>query len=184
MTALAENGRVKSRLRRIVVRPLPGRRARGRLTVGPLIMPCALGPTGITRRKREGDGATPVGVFALLWSYYRPDRKRPLAGGVAMRAMRKDQGWSEDPASPCYNRPVRVPAGSGVDHMWRADDLYDLTIVLDYNVSPRKKGAGSAIFFHNARPGLTPTAGCVAIRAGDMRKLVPHLSAKATMRIE
>jgi L,D-peptidoglycan transpeptidase YkuD (ErfK/YbiS/YcfS/YnhG family) len=61
--------------------------------------------------------------------------------------------------------------------------LYDLTIVLDYNFARRKKGAGSAIFFHHARPGLTPTAGCVAIRAADMRKLLPRLSGEARMAI-
>jgi L,D-peptidoglycan transpeptidase YkuD (ErfK/YbiS/YcfS/YnhG family) len=173
----------KPLLRNLVVHAQPGRRARGWLAAGPFRMPCALGPAGIVRRKREGDGATPAGTFALLWAYYRPDRKRPPRGGVPMRAMRKDQGWCEDPESACYNRPVRAPRHRGVDHMWRADDLYDLTIVLDYNLTRRKKGAGSAIFFHHARPGLTPTAGCVAIRASDMRKLLPRLSAQAVMTI-
>ena len=182
MTALAKRA-PKQRLRRIVVRALAGNRARGWLGVGPFRLPCALGPAGIVRRKREGDQATPAGVFALLWAYYRPDRRPPPHGGVPMRAMRKDQGWSEDPSSANYNRPVRVSIGSGVDHMWRPDHLYDVTIVLDYNFTKRKNGAGSAIFFHQARPGLTPTAGCVAIRPGDMRKLLPQLSAKAKMII-
>lgn len=173
----------KPLLRSLVVHAQPGRRARGWLAAGPFRMPCALGPAGIVRRKREGDGATPAGTFALLWAYYRPDRKRPPGSGVPMRAMRKDQGWCEDPQSVCYNRPVRAPSHRGVDQMWRADDLYDLTIVLDYNLTRRKKGAGSAIFFHHARPGLTPTAGCVAIRASDMRKLLPRLSAQAVMTI-
>jgi L,D-peptidoglycan transpeptidase YkuD (ErfK/YbiS/YcfS/YnhG family) len=67
--------------------------------------------------------------------------------------------------------------------MWRDDHLYDLTIVLDYNFTQRRRNAGSAIFFHHARPGLTPTAGCVAIRAVDMRKLLPRLSSRAKMTI-
>jgi L,D-peptidoglycan transpeptidase YkuD (ErfK/YbiS/YcfS/YnhG family) len=182
LTALAEAA-AKPRLRRIVVRSLPGNRARGLLSAGPFRFPCALGPIGIVHRKREGDGGTPAGIFALRWAYYRPDRRSPPAGGLAMRAMRKDQGWCEDPSSPCYNRPVRITTATGVDHMWRADHLYDLTIVLDYNFARRKKGAGSAIFFHHARPGLTPTAGCVAIRAADMRKLLPRLSGEARMAI-
>lgn len=100
-----------------------------------------------------------------------------------MRAMGNDQGWCEDPAQANYNRPVRVSMTSGVDHMWREDHLYDLTIVLDYNFLQRKRNVGSAIFFHHARPNLTPTAGCVAIRAVDMRKLLPRLSREARMRI-
>jgi L,D-peptidoglycan transpeptidase YkuD (ErfK/YbiS/YcfS/YnhG family) len=165
------------------VRSRPGARACGWLTAGALRIPCALGPAGIVRRKREGDGATPAGQFRLLWAFYRPDRKRPPAGGVPLRVLSRDAGWCEDPQSVSYNRPVRLPFSAACDSMWRADDLYDLTFVLDYNFTQRRKGAGSAIFFHLARPGLTPTAGCVAIRAADMRKLAPRLSRKAMMRI-
>ena len=165
------------------VRAIAGDRARGWLSVGDLRIPCALGPAGIVRRKREGDGGTPAGRFRLLWAFYRPDRKRPPAGGVTMRVLRRDAGWCEDPRSPCYNRPVKLPFSLACDSMWREDSLYDLTFVLDYNFTRRKNGAGSAIFFHLARPGLTPTAGCVAIRAADMRRLAPRLSAGATMWI-
>lgn len=165
------------------MRAAPGDRARGWLTAGSLRIPCALGPGGIVRRKREGDGGTPAGTFALLWGFYRPDRKRPPSGGVPLRAMRRNAGWCEDPRSPCYNRPVRLPFPSNVDSMWRADHLYDLTFVLDYNFSQRRNGAGSAIFFHLARPGLTPTAGCVAISAADMRRLAPRLSKRTVMVI-
>ena len=97
--------------------------------------------------------------------------------------MRRDQGWCEDPSSPRYNRPVRLPAPDVTDRMWRADHLYDLTFVLDQNFSARAKGAGSAIFFHLAREGLAPTAGCVAISARDMRKLAPRLGRGAVMAI-
>jgi L,D-peptidoglycan transpeptidase YkuD (ErfK/YbiS/YcfS/YnhG family) len=164
------------------VRALPGR-ARGWLTAGDLRIPCALGPAGIVRRKREGDGATPAGRFALLWGLFRPDRPRPPAGGVPLRALRRDAGWCEDPRSGCYNRPVRLPFAPACDAMWRVDALYDLTFVLDHNFTRRTRGAGSAIFFHLARPGLGPTAGCVAIRAADMRRLAPRLARGATMRI-
>ncbi len=166
------------------VRAVAGDRARGRLFAGGLCIPCALGPAGIVRRKREGDGATPAGRFRLLWAFYRPDRQRRAAGGAPMRALRRDAGWCEDARSPNYNRPVRLPFALACDSMWRDDNLYDLAFVLDYNFSQRRKGAGSAIFFHIARPGLTPTAGCVAIRAADMRRLAPLLSPNAMMIID
>ena len=172
------------RLATLRVRSCVGDRARGWLSAGNLRIACALGSAGIARRKREGDGATPAGRFGLLWAFYRPDRPRPAAGGVRLVAMRHDQGWCENPTSPRYNRPVRLPARDCTDRMWREDALYDLIFVLDQNFTRRAKGAGSAIFFHIARPGLTPTAGCVAIRADDMRRLAPRLSARAVMIID
>jgi len=169
------------RLTILRVRCRPGTRVKGWLTAGPFRVPCALGPAGIVRRKREGDGGTPAGGFRLLWAYFRPDRPRPQAGGVPLRAMRPDSGWCESASSPRYNRPVRLPAADCTDRMWREDRLYDLTFVLDQNFTRRAKGAGSAIFFHIARAGLTPTAGCVAISLRDMRKLAPRVGRGAMM---
>jgi L,D-peptidoglycan transpeptidase YkuD (ErfK/YbiS/YcfS/YnhG family) len=172
-----------NRVSHLRVRAAPLSRARGLLTAGPFRIRCALGPAGIVRTKREGDGGTPAGRFVLLWGYFRPDLKRPRVGGVRFKPMRRDQGWCEDPKSARYNRPVRLPAADCTDRMWREDHLYDLTFVLDQNFSRRAKGRGSAIFFHLARPGLTPTAGCVAISAADMRKLAPRLARGAVMEI-
>jgi len=172
-----------TRLKLLRVRPVACERARGWLTAGNLRFACALGPAGITRRKREGDKATPVGTFALLWGYFRADRRRPDAGGAPLKPLGQLQGWCEDPASRNYNRPAPLPSRDVSDRMWRDDALYDLCFVLDYNYSQRVRGRGSAIFFHLARPGLTPTAGCVAIARADMRKLAPRLSRHAAMRI-
>jgi L,D-peptidoglycan transpeptidase YkuD (ErfK/YbiS/YcfS/YnhG family) len=172
-----------TRLDTVRVLSRPGQRARGWLIAGPFRIACALGPAGVVRDKREGDGGTPAGRFRLLWGYCRIDRPRPRAGGVALRPLRRDAGWCEDSASPRYNRPVRLPAADCTDRMWREDALYDLVFVLDHNFTRRCKGRGSAIFFHLARPDLTPTAGCVAISASDMRKLAPRLARNATMWI-
>jgi L,D-peptidoglycan transpeptidase YkuD (ErfK/YbiS/YcfS/YnhG family) len=175
--------RMPARLAQLRVHPHPFLRARGWLIAGPFRIACALGPAGVVHVKREGDGGTPAGRFALLWGYFRPDRKRPDNGGIPLKALRRDTGWCENPESPRYNRPVRLPASDCTDRMWRDDRLYDQTYVLDQNFSRRAKGRGSAIFFHLARPGLTPTAGCVAISFDDMRKLAPRLSRRAMMWI-
>jgi L,D-peptidoglycan transpeptidase YkuD (ErfK/YbiS/YcfS/YnhG family) len=57
----------------------------------------------------------------------------------------------------------------------RADELYDVVVVLGYNDRPRVRGRGSAIFMHLARPGYTPTEGCIALSRGDMLALLRHL---------
>jgi L,D-peptidoglycan transpeptidase YkuD (ErfK/YbiS/YcfS/YnhG family) len=43
---------------------------------------------------------------------------------------------------------------------------------------PRVAGRGSAVFIHVARPGFSPTAGCVALSRGDLQRLVLRLSPK------
>ena len=56
--------------------------------------------------------------------------------------------------------------------MWRDDHLYDIVGVLDWNISPRVRGRGSAIFLHLARPGYRPTAGCIALSRRDLGLLL------------
>ncbi len=167
----------------IRVRPLPARPTRGLLTLGPLALPCALGRSGLTRFKREGDGATPVGRFALLGGLRRADRALPPGGPLELVPIRRDDGWCDDRDDGRYNRPVRLPFAPSHEALWRDDHLYDVVIVLDANIRRRVIGCGSAIFFHLARPNFEPTAGCVALRPADMRRLLAHLGRNPVMTI-
>ncbi|WP_128564338.1 L,D-transpeptidase family protein [Methylobacterium crusticola] len=151
--------------------------ARGLLIAGPALMPCALGKSGCTRAKREGDGASPRGRFRLRGGFFRPDRfgARP-ASPLPLRPTRPGDGWCDDPGDRRYNRPLALPApGVSAERMWREDGLYDLVIDLDYNRGPIRRGRGSAIFLHVARPGFAPTEGCVALRRADLRRLLRRL---------
>ena len=94
--------------------------------------------------------------------------------------LRRDSAWCDDSGDRNYNRPVRLPYGRSREGMWRDDRLYDIGL-LDYNIRPRVEGRGSAIFFHLAREDLSPTAGCVALKRADMRRLLPRLSRRAVM---
>lgn len=137
--------------------------SQGRIRVGALILPCALGRAGIVTAKREGDAGTPRGRFALLGAYYRPDRVRRPRTGLPVRALRPDDGWCDDPRDRRYNRPVRLPAEARHERMWREDGVYDLVIDIAANRGPIVRGRGSAIFLHLARPGFLPTEGCIAV---------------------
>lgn len=155
----------------------------GRLEAPGFSVPCAIGRSGLTALKREGDGASPRGRFAVLGGWYRPDRAphRPPSG-VRLAPMRPADGWCDAPGDRNYNRPVRLPYPASHEAMWRDDPLYDVVLALDWNMGPRARGRGSAIFFHLARPGFSPTAGCVAIRPADMRRLLPRLARGVTVR--
>ncbi|SHM96124.1 L,D-peptidoglycan transpeptidase YkuD, ErfK/YbiS/YcfS/YnhG family [Roseibium suaedae] len=168
---------------RLVVRVRPGQKTKGILQLGPITVPCAIGRSGLTRLKREGDGATPVGRFALLGAYYRADRQARLAGGVPCEPIRPDDGWCDDPRHFRYNRPVTLPFAASHEKMWRDDHLYDIVVVLDCNMAPAVKGRGSAIFFHLARENYTPTEGCVAVAPRHMRLILSRLRRGAVMEI-
>jgi L,D-peptidoglycan transpeptidase YkuD (ErfK/YbiS/YcfS/YnhG family) len=173
------SNRVKSKhpvITQLYVTKIPGRPGRGRLMYGASVIHCALGSTGITHRKREGDGATPAGRFKVLKSLFRPDKDLRPCRLPMPAAIRMSDAWCDDPQDGQYNRQVKLPFRPRHENLWRADHLYDLVIVLDYNIHPRVSGRGSAIFLHLARPDLSPTAGCVAIARADMRRLLPHLS--------
>ncbi len=125
------------------------------------VLPCTIGRGGVAARKREGDGATPEGVHRIAGLLWRPDRAARPAGWarpVLPRAL-----WSDDPADPCYNRAVRAPHGFSHERMRRADPLYDLVLVTDWNSAPAKPGRGSAIFVHRWRRPGAPTEGCIAM---------------------
>ncbi|HAU28686.1 MAG TPA: hypothetical protein DCW68_01050 [Rhodospirillaceae bacterium] len=133
---------------------------------------CALGRSGITRNKKEGDGATPAGHFPLLRVLYRPDRIPAPKTGLPVFPIGPDDGWCDDPAHGAYNQPVSLPFPASHEQLWREDPVYDVIVVLDCNMNPAIPGKGSAIFLHVAREGLAPTAGCVALALPDLLALL------------
>lgn len=102
---------------------------------------------------------------------------------LPVRRIRPDDGWCETPADRHYNQAIKVPAGSPADRLWREDRLYDFIIELDQNTRPRIAGRGSAVFVHVARPGLSPTAGCVALQSGPLRRLIERLGPQTRLRV-
>jgi len=166
----------------IRVKARPVDRRRGRLFAGNLILPCALGRGGVTRAKREGDGATPAGRFPLRRLWLRPGGM-PRSCSLPLRITRPTDGWCDNPGHRRYNRPVALPFAGGHERMWRDDPLYDAVIEIGWNDRPAIRGRGSAIFLHLARPGHTPTEGCVAVSRRDMRRLLPLIGLRTRIEI-
>lgn len=151
--------------------------------VGPQAITVALGRSGIKADKREGDGATPRGRFRLVRLWWRADRApRPM---TLLRTwpIRADDGWSEDPTDRNYNRAVKLPISDGADRLWRADRLYDFVIELDHNTRPRVARRGSAVFIHVASVNLSPTAGCVALPAPTLKRLLAQIAKNTVIEI-
>ena len=158
---------------------------RSTLTAFGHIFPCAIGRGGAVpaAEKREGDGATPLGRWPILAALLRPDRVAVPTMSLPWRWMRPSDGWSDDPADPCYNRPVSHPHAFGAERLWREDAVYDIVVVLGHNTGPVVAGAGSAIFWHVAHPDFRPTEGCVAIARAGFETLLGQLAPGAVLEI-
>lgn len=161
--------------RTIRVHSLPSDRRKGILVAGCLVLPCALGRGGVRRHKREGDGGTPAGALRALAARYRDDRWRRSPTGLSLTRIGPADGWCDDPGHRRYNRPVTLPFRAGHERLHRDDAVYDVVVILDWNMRPAIRGRGSAIFLHLARPGYAPTEGCIAVSAAGMRRLLPLL---------
>ena len=146
-------------------------------------VPCAIGRSGVSTAKREGDGATPTGTFPLREVFYRPDRVAGLISHLPMRHITPADGWCDAPDDPAYNRHVRLPYPSSAEALWREDQLYDIVVVVGYNDDPPRSGLGSAIFVHLMHPDGEPTEGCVALASSELTALVRQLGPGSTLTI-
>ena len=146
----------------MVLTPL-GLRFQGRL------WPCSIGKGGVSGCKREGDGATPRGVHRVVGMLYRPDRiARPTDWA---KPIGPQDLWSDDPRDADYNMMVRAPYPHSHERLRRADPLYDLVILTDWNWPYAVRGRGSAIFIHQWRRQGYPTEGCVALSRTNLRAI-------------
>ena len=141
--------------------------------------PATIGRGGISTRKREGDGATPVGIHRIVGCLYRPDRiTRPCDWALPIRP---GDLWSDDPTDEDYNLMVRVPYEASHERLFRADPLYDIVLITDWNWPYPVKGRGSAIFVHAWRKPGHPTEGCVAFRPDHLRWIVARIGYSTRM---
>lgn len=143
------------------------------LRAGGRLLPCTWGRGGITQTKREGDGATPTGTHRVAGMLYRPDRMAAPAAWAEPIGPR--DLWSDDPRDPAYNHHVRAPHPFSHEKLRRADPMYDLIVVLDWNWPDATPGRGSAIFMHRWRRPGAPTAGCLALSAPNLVWLARRL---------
>lgn len=144
----------------------------------------AVGLAGVSANKREGDGATPAGTFPLISAFYRADRLPPPVSHLLLRVLSPSDAWVDDPVDRNYNRLVPLPYSGHTEPMWLDDAVYDLLVVIGYNMEPVIAGAGSAIFMHVARPDFSPTAGCIAVAKDILVGLMPRLGPGSTITIK
>ena len=119
----------------------------------------------------------------LIGGYVRHDRITRLQTALPLRFTPRDLLWCDEPRHALYNRPVSVPFTPSHEKMCRDDGLYDVCLVMDWNLRSRKRNGGSAIFFHLAKPGYLPTEGCVAVSLPAMKRLLRFMRRGTVVKV-
>lgn len=150
-----------------------------------LAFKCAIGKAGMIAadQKAEGDGASPIGSWALRRVFYRPDRLSPPDTALPLVPLREHDGWCDAPEDRLYNRPVTLPYPASHEKLWRDDHVYDVIVELGHNDDPPVPGRGSAIFIHVAKPDYTPTEGCIALALPDLLTVLESATTDTVLEI-
>ena len=144
---------------------------------------CALGKAGIGKKIKEGDNITPKGTYKIIKIYYRKDRIKELVSQIKLIKIKKNIGWCDDPKSKKYNQLIYLLTKYSHEKLYRRDNIYDLILVLNYNIKPIIKNKGSAIFIHIARKNYKKTAGCIALEKNNLIKLVLKIQKHTKIKI-
>ena len=144
---------------------------------------CAIGKRGITSKKIEGDEKTPRGTFIFKSIFYRKDRISNIKSSLKKYIIKKNMGWCDDSSSRHYNKLIKFPFNLSAEKLWLKSKVYDVIIIINYNLNPTIKNKGSAIFMHIARRNHQPTKGCIAITKKDIILLISKINNKTKITI-
>ena len=144
---------------------------------------CALGKRGIGSKKKEGDLITPTGQYKIKYILYRKDRIKKIQSKIRKIIINKNMGWCDDPRSKKYNKLVNLPFSDNYEKLFKKENIYDIILVLDYNMNPIQKNKGSAIFIHVAKNNYSKTKGCVAIKKTELLKILKEIKINTRVKI-
>jgi L,D-peptidoglycan transpeptidase YkuD (ErfK/YbiS/YcfS/YnhG family) len=144
---------------------------------------CALGKAGVGNKKKEGDNITPKGIYKIIKIYYRKDRIKKIISQIRPIQIKESMGWCDDPKCKKYNQLIKLPSQYGHERLYRKDSIYDLILVLNYNMCPIIKYKGSAIFLHIMKNKYKKTKGCIALKKADLLKLIEKINKNTKIKI-
>ena len=154
-----------------------------KLYFGKYKIKCAIGKRGISIIKREGDSCTPKGAFGFKYLFYRKDKIYRIKSYLQKIPIEKNMGWCDDPKSNFYNKLIKFPFNHRAERLYKKDNIYDIVLVINYNLKPIIKNRGSAIFLHIAKKNYSPTEGCIAVSKKDMRLLLTFINKRTKLII-
>tara|TARA_B110001452_G_C15145496_1_gene398791 strand:- start:62 stop:553 length:492 start_codon:yes stop_codon:yes gene_type:complete len=152
------------------------------LTIDDFFFKCSIGKRGIKSKKKEGDKATPAGIFSLGKLYYRADRVDKPKTKIPLKAIKKNMGWCDDPQDKDYNKEIKITSNLGNEKLFKKNNAYDYFIVINYNTKKPVPYKGSAIFIHLTN-NYKATDGCIALKKKDFLILIKLINKKTKIKI-
>ena len=144
---------------------------------------CSLGKNGVAKNKVEGDKCTPSGTYRLKQVFYRADRIKKFTTNIKKIKIKKNMGWCDDSLSKRYNQLIRVPTKFSHEKLYRKDGIYDIIVVLNYNMNPVIKKKGSAIFMHITKKNYSKTLGCIGLKKNDLLEILSKVKKNNKVKI-
>ena len=144
---------------------------------------CSVGKRGIGYKKKEGDLLTPIGKYKIKYVLYRKDRVKKVQSKVKKIVIKKNMGWCDDQNSKLYNKLIKLPSTFSYEKLYRKENVYDIILVLNYNMKPVIKHKGSAIFIHVSKSNYKKTEGCVALKKTHLLKILKDLKKNTLVKI-
>ena len=144
---------------------------------------CSVGKRGIGQKRKEGDLITPKGKYKIKYIMYRKDRVK-IQSKIKKIIIKKEMGWCDDPDSKHYNKIIKLPSSYKYEKLYKKENIYDIIIVLNYNMDPIVRNKGSAIFIHVAKKNYKKTEGCISVKKAHLLKIAKDLKKNTKVLIE
>ena len=92
-------------------------------------------------------------------------------------------GWCDDVRSSQYNKLIKLPSNYSNEKLYKKENIYDIILVLNFNMSPIIKNKGSAIFIHVSKRNYKKTEGCIALKKMHLVKVLKELKKNTLVKI-
>ena len=124
-----------------------------------------------------------MGDYRIKYIFYRKDKIKGFKTKLKTVVIKKNMGWCNDSKSKNYNKLIKLPSNNSYEKLYRKENIYDIILVLNYNMSPVIKNKGSAIFIHISKKNYKKTEGCVAVKKRDLIEIVKKLQKNTKVKI-
>ena len=138
----------------------------------------SIGKSGLieARKKREGDGKTPIGFYPIERAYGFEEFPNFR---INYTKLKEDDLWIDDPKSKFYNQQTSLKKSKLKKHrLSESRNIYQLFLVIEHNTKRPIPYHGSMLFLHPWEATNGPTSGCIGLEFQELKEITEWLDPK------